>query len=103
MLCVACLLIYSSCPMCLLIVAIITRLICLSVYIYFVFLCLVIVLLLFLFLFFFFKQKPAYEMRISDWSSDVCSSDLVIRSPVRTSARLPPAAASGATCSTMVP
>src|SRR3546814_20057623 len=24
----------------------------------------------------FFKQKPAYEMRISDWSSDVCSSDL---------------------------
>src|SRR3546814_10326075 len=25
---------------------------------------------------FFFKQKPAYEMRISDWSSDVCSSDL---------------------------
>src|SRR3546814_5412757 len=30
--------------------------------------------------FFFFKQKTAYEMRISDWSSDVCSSDLVIRS-----------------------
>src|SRR3546814_7678169 len=28
-------------------------------------------------LFFFFKQKTAYEMRISDWSSDVCSSDLV--------------------------
>src|SRR3546814_17123534 len=27
-------------------------------------------------LFFFFKQKTAYEMRISDWSSDVCSSDL---------------------------
>src|SRR3546814_12132497 len=27
-------------------------------------------------LFFFFKQKPAYEMRISYWSSDVCSSDL---------------------------
>src|SRR3546814_7312647 len=27
---------------------------------------------------FFFKQKTAYEMRISDWSSDVCSSDLVI-------------------------
>src|SRR3546814_4974570 len=27
--------------------------------------------------FFFFKQKTAYEMRISDWSSDVCSSDLV--------------------------
>src|SRR3546814_16773133 len=29
-----------------------------------------------LYLFFFFKQKTAYEMRISDWSSDVCSSDL---------------------------
>src|SRR3546814_9041633 len=29
-------------------------------------------------LFFFFKQKTAYEMRISDWSSDVCSSDLTI-------------------------
>src|SRR3546814_15880969 len=27
--------------------------------------------------FFFFKQKTAYELRISDWSSDVCSSDLV--------------------------
>src|SRR3546814_15444799 len=46
--------------------------------------------------FFFFKQKTAYEMRISDWSSDVCSSDLrwngeddawnalVIGCPVRT-------------------
>src|SRR3546814_21008767 len=31
--------------------------------------------------FFFFKQKTAYEMRISDWSSDVCSSDLA--SPTR--------------------
>src|SRR3546814_10183361 len=30
----------------------------------------------FLVLFFFFKQKTAYDMRISDWSSDVCSSDL---------------------------
>src|SRR3546814_5394250 len=29
--------------------------------------------------FFFFKQKTAYEMRISDWSSDVCSSDLLVR------------------------
>src|SRR3546814_3876323 len=28
--------------------------------------------------FFFFKQKTAYEMRISDWSSDVCSSDLAL-------------------------
>src|SRR3546814_16326609 len=29
-----------------------------------------------MYVFFFFKQKTAYEMRISDWSSDVCSSDL---------------------------
>src|SRR3546814_4048341 len=33
-------------------------------------------MLLIVLLFFFFKQKTAYEMRISDWSSDVCSSDL---------------------------
>src|SRR3546814_5505631 len=32
-----------------------------------------------LFSFCFFKQKTAYEMRISDWSSDVCSSDLLVR------------------------
>src|SRR3546814_19627947 len=32
--------------------------------------------MLFYSFFFFFKQKTAYEMRISDWSSDVCSSDL---------------------------
>src|SRR3546814_3825767 len=32
-------------------------------------------------IFFFFKQKTAYEMRISDWSSDVCSSDLSIGTP----------------------
>src|SRR3546814_7381232 len=31
---------------------------------------------IFFYCFFFFKQKTAYEMRISDWSSDVCSSDL---------------------------
>src|SRR3546814_7567748 len=30
-------------------------------------------------MFFFFKQKTAYEMRISDWSSDVCSSDLPVQ------------------------
>src|SRR3546814_6521977 len=30
-----------------------------------------------LFIFFFFKQKTSYELRISDWSSDVCSSDLI--------------------------
>src|SRR3546814_7688990 len=35
---------------------------------------------MFFLVFFFFKQKTAYEMRISDWSSDVCSSDLPIRS-----------------------
>src|SRR3546814_3711328 len=34
--------------------------------------------------FFFFKQKTAYEMRISDWSSDVCSSDLPIAHRHRT-------------------
>src|SRR3546814_3476354 len=33
--------------------------------------------IIFFFFFFFFKQKTAYEMRISDWSSDVCSSDLL--------------------------
>src|SRR3546814_9169124 len=33
-----------------------------------------------LFFCFFFKQKTAYEMRISDWSSDVCSSDLLMLS-----------------------
>src|SRR3546814_10048603 len=63
-------------------------------------------------IFFFFKQKTAYEMRISDWSSDVCSSDLywlravgywASRSPIPcTSARsmrwVPDAWASSATC-----
>src|SRR3546814_7781422 len=34
-------------------------------------------MVIFCVLFFFFKQKTAYEMRISDWSSDVCSSDLL--------------------------
>src|SRR3546814_9747467 len=32
-----------------------------------------------MYVFFFFKQKTAYEMRISDWSADVCSSDLDTR------------------------
>src|SRR3546814_21178882 len=36
-----------------------------------------------MFMFFFFKQKTAYEMRISDWSSDVCSSDLLPTAPAR--------------------
>src|SRR3546814_15088431 len=35
------------------------------------------------YVFFFFKQKTAYEMRISDWSSDVCSSDLDASARVR--------------------
>src|SRR3546814_17215788 len=37
-------------------------------------------------LFFFFKQKTAYEMRISDWSSDVCSSDLLAANLTRIAA-----------------
>src|SRR3546814_15897225 len=49
--------------------------------------------------FFFFKQKTAYEMRISDWSSDVCSSDLqaiaialreALESPEKTAALVTP-------------
>src|SRR3546814_9938281 len=39
--------------------------------------------LLFSIYIFFFKQKTAYEMRISDWSSDVCSSDLKVLEEVR--------------------
>src|SRR3546814_14728119 len=35
-----------------------------------------VLLVVLFYVFFFFKQKTAYEMRISDWSSDVCSSDL---------------------------
>src|SRR3546814_3692850 len=43
----------------------------------FVIICYMRLIFMFLFLYlFFFKQKTAYEMRISDWSSDVCSSDL---------------------------
>src|SRR3546814_1535664 len=41
-----------------------------------VLLCVGYLFLLVVYMFFFFKQKTAYEMRISDWSSDVCSSDL---------------------------
>src|SRR3546814_17986419 len=44
---------------------------CLLFWSFFVLIC--------LYYFFFFKQKTAYEMRISDWSSDVCSSDLRCR------------------------
>src|SRR3546814_2349433 len=48
---------------------------------------------------FFFKQKTAYEMRISDWSSDVCSSDLL---PPRADAGVRPARPAGAGA-TLVP
>src|SRR3546814_10424123 len=41
-------------------------------------------------LLFFFKQKTAYEMRISDWSSDVCSSDLTERYTAAAQAVLAP-------------
>src|SRR3546814_18517947 len=47
--------------------------------------------------FFFFKQKTAYEMRISDWSSDVCSSDLlfVAEQPLHHRLRIVEAAVDG--------
>src|SRR3546814_8410528 len=48
------------------------------------------VFLCYVFVFFFFKQKTAYEMRISDWSSDVCSSDLRAELPCATAARTTP-------------
>src|SRR3546814_3240549 len=44
---------------------------------YFSILCCILFSFVVFFCFFFFKQKTAYEMRISDWSSDVCSSDLL--------------------------
>src|SRR3546814_1376439 len=46
-----------------------------------------------MFIFFFFKQKTAYEMRISDVSSDVCSSDLVRIDRIRTGREPAPSAA----------
>src|SRR3546814_5951987 len=45
-------------------------------------LCGVYMLVLMFVCIFFFKQKTAYEMRISDWSSDVCSSDLILFSAI---------------------
>src|SRR3546814_4746146 len=51
-------------------------------------------------LFFFFKQKTAYEVRISDWSSDVCSSDLSVSfSRVTSAAADAPMALASAACS----
>src|SRR3546814_5585542 len=41
-----------------------------------------------MYLIFFFKQKTAYEMRISDWSSDVCSSDLATEAEAFAAARV---------------
>src|SRR3546814_7210224 len=55
-------------------------------------------IMLLFFFFFFFKQKTAYEMRISDWSSDVCSSDGLRRcrlQPLRTGRQLPPCLRTG--------
>src|SRR3546814_9947268 len=54
---------------------------CVVVFILFIILLFLLLFCCFFFLFwffFFFKQKTAYEMRISDWSSDVCSSDLKV-------------------------
>src|SRR3546814_3221094 len=42
-----------------------------------------------MFIVFFFKQKTAYDMRISDWSSDVCSSDLFIAAPAASARNWP--------------
>src|SRR3546814_1072242 len=49
------------------------------------------VLLCWSIIFFFFKQKTAYEMRISDWSSDVCSSDLITCAVLASAALATPA------------
>src|SRR3546814_9529803 len=46
-----------------------------------------VVFFLYFYFFFCFKQKTAYEMRISDWSSDVCSSDLAVQGAARALAR----------------
>src|SRR3546814_2368473 len=74
------------CDVCMLFVAclfqsfVFTALILISFYLCFVVCSSMLHVLLYFFslLFFFFKQKTAYEMRISDWSSDVCSSDLAL-------------------------
>src|SRR3546814_6532600 len=48
--------------------------------------------------FFFFKQKTAYEMRISDWSPDVCSSDLLSRQDMAASLAVGPDAEARRRC-----
>src|SRR3546814_1890699 len=57
-----------------------------------IFSCIYYVVCFYVFFFFFFTQKTAYERRISDWSSDVCSSDLCMEAPV-TVLKLPKAEA----------
>src|SRR3546814_9687863 len=61
--------------------------------------CLTVVCCESVFIFFFFKQKTAYEMRISDWSSDVCSSDLSTVAAVITQNRVIPIPTSTGTLS----
>src|SRR3546814_9165802 len=51
--------------------------------------CLIVIMSYFFMYFFFFKQKTSYSMRISDWSSDVCSSDLVLEIEGHRLARVP--------------
>src|SRR3546814_2700307 len=51
--------------------------------------CYVVICILIFISVFFFKQKTAYEMRISDWSSDVCSSDLLRALDVPVGAYIP--------------
>src|SRR3546814_8893523 len=58
--------------------------VCLMIFVlYYGYVCLKLLIIVVYCLFFFFKQKTAYEMRISDWSSDVCSSDLRQRTAPR--------------------
>src|SRR3546814_8868330 len=54
------------------------------------------------FCFFFFKQKTAYEMRISDWSSDVCSSDLWLPDSLTPSDSSSSLGAPGSTCGVLL-
>src|SRR3546814_4306091 len=61
-------------------------------WLWFIMLCVLTVLLFSVFVFF-FKQRTSYEMRISDWSSDVCSSDLVAAIASGRKLRLPAIAA----------
>src|SRR3546814_979871 len=77
-----CILFVRFCFICSVIVYSVLCLVCISLY------CIYLSLLFLLF--FFFKQKTAYEMRISDWSSDVCSSDLEIAAELGLSVALKP-------------